>query len=82
MGKTKNRQFIVNVQFASQDEDTGERLRPEEFDFMIAKLLRMVLAHIFGSGRTRRCIDVCWIRSLLQIPMTKRLSDMLYPIYF
>lgn len=46
IGKAKSRQIIVNVQFASSDEETGERLRPEEFDFMIVKVLRMILARL------------------------------------
>lgn len=46
IGTAKCRQFIVNVQFERADNATGEKLRPEEFDFMISKVLRLVLAEI------------------------------------
>lgn len=46
IGTAKGRQFIVNVQFEDADGATGERLRPEEFDFMISKVLRIVLARV------------------------------------
>lgn len=46
IGTAKGRQFIVNVQFEGADGATGEKLRPEEFDFMISKVLRLVLTQI------------------------------------
>jgi hypothetical protein len=46
IGTAKSRQFVVNVQFQGTDNATGEQLRPEEFDFMISKVLRLVLGQI------------------------------------
>lgn len=46
IGTAKRRQFVVNVRFEGADSATGEQLRPEEFDFMISKVLRLVLAQI------------------------------------
>jgi hypothetical protein len=46
IGMAKERQFTVNVQFASAHDKTGEKLRPEEYDFMILKVLGMVKQHI------------------------------------
>jgi hypothetical protein len=46
IGKAKNRQLLVNIQFASENEETGERLRPEEYDFMIVKALSLIVAHV------------------------------------
>lgn len=46
IGAAKNRQFIVNIQFDAADGMNGERLRPEEFDFMVSKVLRLVLDRI------------------------------------
>lgn len=44
IGGAKDRQFVVNVQFEASSTESGDRLRPEEFDFMIVKVLRLVLA--------------------------------------
>ena len=46
IGMAKSRQFVVDVQFQGADDVTGEQLRPEEFDFMVSKILRLVLAQI------------------------------------
>jgi hypothetical protein len=46
IGTAKDRQFVINVQFASADEATGTRLRPEECDFLIEKILALVNAQI------------------------------------
>lgn len=46
IGTAKHRQFVVNIQFEGTDPNTGEQLRPEEFDFMISKVLRLVLDQI------------------------------------
>jgi len=46
IGTAKDRQFIINIQFDAQSDTTGERLRAEEYDFMILKLLRMVVSHV------------------------------------
>jgi hypothetical protein len=46
LGKAAGRCFAVNVQFDSADDRTAETLRPEEYDFMMIKVLRLVLAHI------------------------------------
>lgn len=46
IGRAKNRQFAINVQFESADSKTSERLRPEELDFMMSNVLRLVLARI------------------------------------
>lgn len=46
MGAAKNRQFVVNVQFGAAADDGQERLRPEEYDFMIGKVLRLILDHM------------------------------------
>lgn len=46
IGTAKERQFMVNLEFARRSDATGERLRPEEYDFMILKVLRMVLTHV------------------------------------
>ena len=46
MGVTMEREFVVNVQFASPHGETGETLQPVEYDFLIAKILRLVLDQI------------------------------------
>lgn len=46
IGTAKNRQFIVNVQFGSADDKTAETLRPEEYDFMIGKMLGLILERL------------------------------------
>ncbi len=46
IGNAMNRQFVVNVQFEASGTETRDRLRPEEFDFMIVKVLCLVLAHV------------------------------------
>lgn len=46
IGKAKERQFVVNVQFEATASATGERLEPQEFDFMICKILRLILDRI------------------------------------
>jgi hypothetical protein len=43
IGSAKQRQFVVNVQFGAATDDSTERLRPEEHDFMIAKVLELIL---------------------------------------
>jgi hypothetical protein len=49
MGTAKNRQFVVNIQFGAADERGQDTLRPEEYDFMIGKVLRLILEH---TGKT------------------------------
>lgn len=46
MGTAKNRSFVVNVQFGAADDSGEDTLRPEEYDFMIGKVLRLILEHI------------------------------------
>jgi hypothetical protein len=46
IGTIKERQFIVNLQFAAESERTGEKLKPEEYDFMMLKVLHAVEEHI------------------------------------
>lgn len=46
IGHAKQRQFVVNVQFAASDYTTGEKLRPEELDFMTSKVLGLILKHL------------------------------------
>lgn len=46
MGAAKNRQFVVNVQFGAADDRGTETLRPEEYDFMTSKILRLILEHM------------------------------------
>jgi hypothetical protein len=48
LGTAKGRQFSLNIQFERADA-MGERLRPEEFDFMISKVLRIVLEQVANS---------------------------------
>lgn len=43
IGTAKRRSFVVNVQFAATDDSTAETLRPEEYDFMIGKILGLIL---------------------------------------
>ena len=43
IGKAKRRTFVVNVQFDRADDRTKERLRPEEYDFMIGNVLALIL---------------------------------------
>lgn len=43
IGTAKSRQFIVNVQFASAGDRTGEIISPGECDFMITKILGLVI---------------------------------------
>lgn len=46
IGTAKNRQFIVNVQFGSLDAWSSEKLSPVEYDFMMAKVLDLILKHL------------------------------------
>lgn len=46
IGTARHRPFIVNVQFACADDRTNERLRPEEYDFMIGKVLALILKRL------------------------------------
>jgi hypothetical protein len=46
IGKAQNRQFVVNLEFASECEVTGEGLKPVEQDFLIAKILGLLLERI------------------------------------
>jgi hypothetical protein len=46
IGTARGRQFILNVQFASADAQTKERLRTEEYDFIIGKILTLGLDRI------------------------------------
>ena len=46
IGHARQRQFVVNVQFAAADDATRERLRPEELDFMTSKVLGLILKHL------------------------------------
>lgn len=45
-GTAKRRSFVVNVQFASADDSGIETLRPEEYDFMIGKVLGLILKRL------------------------------------
>ena len=46
IGTAKSRHFIVNVQFETDHAESGEALKPEEYDFMIGKILGLILARI------------------------------------
>jgi len=46
MGIARNRTFVVNVQFGTQCEASGEGLKPIEQDFLITKILGLLLEHI------------------------------------
>lgn len=46
MGTAKNRTFVVDVQFDSADQSTNEPLQPIEHDFMIGRVLDLVLKHM------------------------------------
>jgi hypothetical protein len=46
IGRAKHRSFIVNVQFGAECEATRERLRPVEYDFMLAKIVTLLLERI------------------------------------
>lgn len=46
IGHAKQRQFVVNVQVASTDTNTGEQLKPEEYDFMVSKVLNLILKNL------------------------------------
>ena len=47
MGTAQDRQFVVNIQCDSAASDSmGDKLRPEEYDFMIARVLRLVLERL------------------------------------
>lgn len=48
MGEHDGRAFIINVQFSGEDERTGKIIRPEEYDFAVAKLLRYVTEDVVG----------------------------------
>lgn len=44
-GTVHGYRFLVNLQFSAVQDCTNEKMRPEEFDFMICKILLMVLTH-------------------------------------
>jgi|GEM_PF-6954616 len=46
IGKAKRRMFVVNVLFDAADEYSKEKLRPEEYDFMMGKVLGLILKHL------------------------------------
>lgn len=46
IGRARVRPFFLNVQFASEDEGTGERLQPVEYVFLIARILGLLLERI------------------------------------
>jgi hypothetical protein len=46
MGSAKSRHFVVNVQFDAAGEHATEKLRPEDYDFMITKILELILGHL------------------------------------
>lgn len=46
IGQAKGREFVVNLQCSAADTLQGERLRPEEYDFLVAKILEVILANI------------------------------------
>ena len=46
LGSARGRQFVVNVEFGAVSDHGTELLRPEEYDFMIGKVLRLILEHI------------------------------------
>lgn len=45
-GMAMDRQFIVNIQFASSSEKAVECLMPVERDFLITKILELVLERV------------------------------------
>jgi hypothetical protein len=45
VGAAKRRQFVVNIQFDVQ-RGCRRTLRPEEYDFMIGKVLELILRHL------------------------------------
>ena len=47
-GVAKDREFVVNLQCSSLHQRTGEPLRPEEYDFMAAKVLELVISAVTG----------------------------------
>jgi len=49
IGTAKDRHFVVNVQFSSADGTTDEKLRPEEYNFMIGKVLGLILERVTES---------------------------------
>lgn len=46
VGTAAGRDFVVNIQFGSSRGLSDERLRPEELDFMIAKVLGLILQRL------------------------------------
>lgn len=46
IGHAKQRQFVVNVQVAAADTKSGEKLKPEEYDFMVSKVLNLILKNL------------------------------------
>lgn len=45
-GSAHGHSFLVNVQFSALNEGTGDKLPPVQFDFLICKILLMILTHI------------------------------------
>jgi hypothetical protein len=46
IGAANDRQFVVNVQFASVGDKTSEKLKPVEYDFIIGKVLGLILKYM------------------------------------
>jgi hypothetical protein len=46
IGTARGRQFVLNVQFDSADGRTKEAMLPVEYDFMITKILGLVLERL------------------------------------
>lgn len=45
-GAAKRRQFVVNIQFDASSAGATDTLRPEEYDFMIGKVLELILQQL------------------------------------
>lgn len=45
-GTVNGRAFIVNLQFDTVDETSGEKVYPVEHDFLTCKILMMILTHV------------------------------------
>jgi hypothetical protein len=49
IGTAKGRQFVVNVQFDSQDGKTGEPMKPIEYAFMVIKVLGLIVERVTSA---------------------------------
>lgn len=53
-GTAIGRQFVVNVQFASEDLQTKERLPTDQREFLVGKILALVLDQLARTPRPGR----------------------------